>query len=70
MQTHYRARYHIRFNIRPAGVDFELRFKGTRYNEANSFEVQWEEGAAISAPRELLDQPFIDNTDRAAQPDG
>lgn len=51
-RTHYRARYTIRFLLNPATLDSQLLFKGKEYNKPNSFEVVWEAGAEMSAPKE------------------
>jgi hypothetical protein len=55
-KTHYIAKYKIKFNIQPAGIDFSLWFDGIEYKDPNlkSFEVEWEEGANESAPKEHL----------------
>jgi hypothetical protein len=52
-QTHYRANYTIRFLLKPACVDSELLFEGQKYSKDNSFQVTWEAGANIAAPREF-----------------
>ena len=52
---HYRAKYNINFLLKPAHLDCELWFKERKYGEAN-FEVSWEVGANIAAPREHREQ--------------
>ncbi len=49
---HYQAAYKIRFLLKPASVDSELWFSGEKYGEAKDFEVIWEAGANMAAPRE------------------
>lgn len=50
-ETHYKASYKIRFHLKPAHIDSELWFGGTKYGDA-SFEVRWEAGADMASPRE------------------
>ena len=53
-QTYYTANYEIRFVIGAAAqVDAELWFKNQKYSEPSSFKIEWDEGAKISAPREI-----------------
>lgn len=52
VKTHYKAAYEIRFQIQPAGIDFELWFKGAKYSDDSHFGVQWEEGVNIRSPKE------------------
>ena len=51
-ETHYRADFTIRFQLKPASIDTQLLFKGQRYNTPNSFTVQWDEGVNMAAPKE------------------
>jgi hypothetical protein len=51
-QTHFKAEYTIRFILNAAGIDSQLLFEGKDYNEPNSFEVVWQAGADIPAPKE------------------
>lgn len=50
-ETHYKAQYKIRFQLKPAHIDSEMWFGGQKYGDA-SFEVMWEDGAKMAAPRE------------------
>lgn len=50
--SHYRACYTIRFQLKPAAVDSQLLFKGQQYSNPNSFDVRWEAGADMAAPKE------------------
>lgn len=56
-KTHYIAKYNVKFCIQPAGIDFALWFDGDEYRDPNlkSFEVEWEAGAQLSAPKDHLD---------------
>jgi len=56
-KTHYIARYKVKFHIQPAGIDFALWFDGNEYRDPNlkSFEVEWEAGAQLAAPKDHLD---------------
>lgn len=52
--TYYSAKYDIKFVIgAAANVEAELWFKDKKYNEPNSFSVDWDEGATVAAPPEL-----------------
>lgn len=51
-KSHYKAMYEIKFNIQPAGVEFQLWFNGKQYSEPGSFEVHWDEGAHMAAKKE------------------
>lgn len=52
--TWYSAEYEIKFVVgAAAAVDSELWFKNQKYNEPNAFKVDWDEGASVSAPREI-----------------
>jgi hypothetical protein len=53
-QTHYIAKYQVKFIVKPTGIDAELWFEGKQYSDPTSFEVAWEEGAQVSAPKEHL----------------
>jgi hypothetical protein len=56
-KTHYIAKYKVKFHIQPAGIDFSLWFDGNEYRDPNLrlFEVVWDEGAQMPAPKEHLD---------------
>ena len=49
---HYKASYKIRFLLKPSSIDSELLFDEKKYGEAKDFEVTWEEGAQMAAPKE------------------
>ena len=51
-QTHLSAKYVIRFILNAAGIDSKLLFQGKEYSEHNSFEVIWEAGYDMPAPKE------------------
>lgn len=51
-ETHYQAKYTIRFQLNSAGIDSQLLFKGQQYSKPNSFNIQWEAGANMAAPKE------------------
>lgn len=52
--SYYTCSYEIRFIMQAAvGVESELWFKNQKYNEVNSFKVDWQEGTSVSAPREI-----------------
>lgn len=54
MPTYYTAAYEIRFKMAAAAaVEAELWFKDKKYSEPSSFKIDWEEGASVSAPREI-----------------
>lgn len=53
--TWYSTDYELRFNISAAGtVETELWFKNRKYSEPNSFTIEWEAGAGVSAPKEVI----------------
>jgi hypothetical protein len=54
-EHYYEANYTIKFLIRPSTIDFELWFEGQKYSDNQSFGVEWEAGANLSAPKEHLD---------------
>jgi hypothetical protein len=49
-QTYYIANYEIKFRMRPAGIEFELWYKGQRFVN-DQISVDWEEGAQMSSPK-------------------
>ena len=54
MPTYYTAAYEVRFVMRAAAaVDAELWFNNQKYNEPSSFNVEWEEGVSVPAPKEI-----------------
>jgi hypothetical protein len=54
-QTHYKASYTIRFELKPAAIETKLRFNGREFNVPNSFEVRWEAGAYVAAPKPIFE---------------
>ena len=53
--TWYSTEYEIQFHISAAAsVETELWFRGKKYSEPNSFKLEWEEGATVSAPKEVV----------------
>jgi len=54
LPTYYSTEYEIRFVMgAAAAVEAELWFKNQKYSEPNSFKVDWEDGASVSAPRDV-----------------
>ena len=56
-ETHYKAQYKIRFQLKPAHIDSEMWFGGQKYGDA-SFEVMWED--VLRATREAR-KPYHEN---------
>jgi hypothetical protein len=51
-KSYFRACYTIRFEMKPAAIDSQLLFQDKPFSMPNSFEVRWEAGADMAAPKE------------------
>ena len=50
--THYKAKYDVRFRIKPAGINFELWYNGQDFSDGSHFDVQWEDaGIQMRSPK-------------------